>query len=257
MHVLITAGGIPKPGEHLYEQTQGIPKALVDVNGKPMIQWVLDAVNGSSQIDEIFVVGLPEATGLKSRKPIHYVSDSGEALENVIAGTEAMAAFDPETDIFLMTSSDIPALTIEMVDWVITQEALADVDIHYFTIRRQEMEKRYPESRRTYTHFKDADLCSADIFLIRAEKVLNPAARWKDLLAARKSPLKQAAIIGYDILILMLLRQIKLQKVVGIVTRRLGLTGRVAFTPYPEMGMDVDKDFQLEIIRKDLAGGKR
>ena len=118
------------------------------------------------------------------------------------------------------------------------------------------MEKRYPESRRTYTHFKDADLCSADIFLIRAEKVLNPAARWKDLLSARKSPLKQAAIIGYDILILMLLRQVNLQKAVGIVTRRLGLTGRVAFTPYPEMGMDVDKDFQLEIIRKDLAGGK-
>jgi GTP:adenosylcobinamide-phosphate guanylyltransferase len=257
MHALITAGGIPKPGEYLYEQTQGIPKALVDVNGRPMIQWILDAVNGSKQIDEIFVVGLPETTGLKSRKPIHFVCDNGEALENVIAGTEAIVVFDPETKIFLMTSSDIPALTTEMVDWVIAQGALADADLHYFTIRQQEMEKRYPESRRTYTHFKDADLCSADILLLRAEKVLNPAARWKDLLSARKSPMKQAAIIGYDVLILMLLRRIKLQKAVGIVTRRLGLTGRVAFTPYPEMGMDVDKDFQLEIIRKDLAGGKR
>jgi hypothetical protein len=37
----------------------------------------------------------------------------------------------------------------------------------------------------------------------------------------------------------------------------LKLTGRVAFTPYPEMGMDVDKDFQLEIIRKDLARGRK
>lgn len=257
MHALITAGGIPQPGEYLYEQTRGIPKALVDLNGKPMIQWVLDAVNGSSRIDEIFMVGLPETAGLKSRKPIHYVSDKGAALENVIAGAEAMVAFDPMTDIFLMTSSDIPALTTEMVDWVIAQGELADVDLHYFTIRKQDMEKRFPESRRTYTHFKDADVCSADIFLIRAEKVLNPAARWKDLLSARKSPLKQAAIIGFDILILMLLRQVKLQKAVGIVTRRLDLTGRVAFTPHPEMGMDVDKDFQLEIMRKDLAGGKR
>jgi GTP:adenosylcobinamide-phosphate guanylyltransferase len=257
MHALITAGGIPKPGEHLYEQTRGIPKALLDLNGKPMIQWVLDALNGSRQIDKIFVVGLPQADGLKSRKPIHYVNDHGEALENVIAGVEALVASDPETDIFLMTSSDIPALTTEMVDWVVGQQALADVDLHYFTIRQQEMEKRYPESRRTYTHFQDADLCSADIFLVRAEKVLNPAARWKDLLSARKSPLKQAAIIGFDILLLMLLRRIKLQRAVEIITRRLGLTGRVSFTPYPEMGMDVDKDFQLEIMRQDLAGGKR
>jgi len=111
MHALITAGGIPKPGEHLYDQTRGIPKALLDLNGKPMIQWVLDAVDGSANIDEIFVVGLSDTTGLISRKPIHYVNDAGEALLNVIAGTEAMVAFDPGMYIFLMTSSGIPALT--------------------------------------------------------------------------------------------------------------------------------------------------
>jgi len=257
MHALITAGGIPKPGEYLYEQTKGIPKALLDLNGKPMIQWILDAVNGSSQIDEIFVVGLPDTTSLISRRPIHFVNDTGGALENVIAGAAAMMALDSKMDLFLMTSSDIPALTTQMVDWVIAQGKLANVDIHFFTVKRQDMEMRYPESRRTYTRFQDVELCSADIFLARVEKVLNPAARWRDLLSARKSPLKQAAIIGYDILFLMLLRRIKLQKAVGIVTRRLDLTGRVAFTPYPEMGMDVDKDFQLEIMRKDLAAGKR
>ena len=257
MHALITAGGIPKPGEYLYDQTRGIPKALLDLNGKPMIQWVLDAVDGSANIDEIFVVGLPGTTDLISRKPIHYVNDSGEALQNVIAGTEAMVAFDPGMDIFLMTSSDIPALTTEMVDWVIAQGSQADVDLNYFTIRRQAMEKRYPESRRTYTRFQDEQLCSADIFLIRTSKVLNPNARWRDLLAARKSPLKQAAILGYDVLLLMLLRRIKLQKAVEIITRRLDLTARVSFTPFPEMGMDVDKDFQLDIMRRDLLRGDR
>ena len=78
-----------------------------------------------------------------------------------------------------MTSSDIPALTTEMVEWVIDQASQADVDITYFTIRRQDMEKRYPESHRTFTRFQDAALCSADIFLMRAEKVLNPSGRWR------------------------------------------------------------------------------
>jgi GTP:adenosylcobinamide-phosphate guanylyltransferase len=257
MHVLITAGGIPKPGEHLYEQTEGHPKALLDIHGKTMVQWVLDAVNGSKNIDEIFVVGLGKEAGLVSRKPIHYIQDQGEPMSNVTAGTQALVNFDPGTDVFLMTSSDIPALTTEMVDWIIQQNSQVDVDLHYFTIRRQDMEKRYPDSRRTYTRFQDEELCAADIFLIRAAKVLSPDARWRDLLAARKNPLKQAAILGFDVLLLMLLRRIKLQKAVRIITRRLDLTARVAFTPYPEMGMDVDKDFQLEIIRRDLAGKKR
>ncbi|MBN2257187.1 MAG: NTP transferase domain-containing protein [Anaerolineaceae bacterium] len=255
MHVLITAGGIPLPGEQLYQQTLGKPKALVDVNGKPMVQWVLDAVSGSKQVDEIFIVGLSPNIKLASRKILHCIDTRNDALENVIAGVEALVRHDPRTNLFLLVSSDIPALTTEMVDWVISQASLADVDLQYFVIHRRDMEKRFPASRRTYTRFQDAELCAADIFLMKADKVLNPASRWRDLLNARKSPLKQAAIIGFDILFLMLLRCIKLQKAVQIITRRLDLTGRVAFTPYPEMGMDVDKDFQLEVVRKDLKRG--
>lgn len=257
MNVLITAGGIPREGEYLYQQAQGKPKALLDIQGKPMIQWVLDAVSASKQVDEIFIVGLPTDTRLASRKKLHYIDDHNEALENVIAGAEAMVKQAPQTGLFLMVSSDIPALTTEMVDWVINQGTMVDVDIQYFVIHRQEMEKRYPESRRTYTRFQDVELCSADIFLVKADKVLNPDSRWHELLRTRKSPLKQAAIIGFDTLFLMLLRRITLQKAVNTTLRRLKLTGRVAFTPYPEMGMDVDKDFQLEIIRKDLAPGRK
>lgn len=257
MNVLITAGGVPREGEYLYQQTLGKPKALLDIHGKPMIQWVLDAVSASKQVDEIFIVGLPPDTKLASRKKIHYIADHNGALENVIAGAEALVKQDPHTELFLMTSSDVPALKPSMVDWVINQGTQADVDIQYFVIHRQDMEKRYPESRRTYTRFQDVELCSADIFLVKADKVLNPDSRWHDLLNARKSPLKQAAIIGFDTLFLMLLRRITLQGAVKTTLRRLKLTGRVAFTPYPEMGMDVDKDFQLEIIRNDLARGRK
>jgi GTP:adenosylcobinamide-phosphate guanylyltransferase len=257
MNVLITAGGIPAEGEYLYQQTQGKPKALLVIHGKRMIQWVLDAVSASKQVDEIFIVGLSQDAKLTSRKKIHYIVDQNEALANVIAGADALVKHDPRTSTFLMTSSDIPALTTQMVDWVINQATQADVDIQYFVIRREDMEKRYPESRRTYTRFQDAELCSADIFLVKADKVLNPDSRWGDLLSARKSPLKQAAIIGFDTLFLMLLRRITLQDAVKTILKRLKLTGRVAFTPYPEMGMDVDKDFQLEIVRKDLARGRK
>ncbi len=218
-----------------------------------MIQWVLDAINGSSMLNEIFIVGLTPDVGLVSRKPIHYIDDHGGALDNVIAGTKVLVENRPGTDRFLMVSSDIPALTTEMVEWVLDQASQQDLDITYFTISREVMEARYPESHRTFTRFQDVALCAADIFMMRASSVLNPSGRWRNLLDARKSPLKQASIIGFDILLLMLLRRIKMEKAVKIIVKRLGLTGRVCFTPYAEMGMDVDKAFQLDIIRQDLS----
>ena len=43
MDAIVIAGGIPQPEEPLYEYTQGIPKAMLNIAGKPMVQWVLDA----------------------------------------------------------------------------------------------------------------------------------------------------------------------------------------------------------------------
>ena len=53
MDAVITAGGIPEPDDPLYAYTQGKSKALLDIAGKPMVQWVLDAVCASQNIDNI------------------------------------------------------------------------------------------------------------------------------------------------------------------------------------------------------------
>jgi NDP-sugar pyrophosphorylase family protein len=39
MDAVVTAGGIPKPDELLYPYTLGKPKALLEIAGKPMVQW--------------------------------------------------------------------------------------------------------------------------------------------------------------------------------------------------------------------------
>jgi NDP-sugar pyrophosphorylase family protein len=38
MDVIIPAGGIPRPNHPIYKYTQGKPKALLDIAGKPMIR---------------------------------------------------------------------------------------------------------------------------------------------------------------------------------------------------------------------------
>ena len=49
MDAIVTAGGIPQPEDPLYTFSNGNAKALIDVAGKPMVQWVLDALGDIDQ----------------------------------------------------------------------------------------------------------------------------------------------------------------------------------------------------------------
>ena len=57
MDAVVTAGGIPEPEDLLYPYTKGESKALLKIAGKPMVQWVLDAVSQAKTIDRVVVVG--------------------------------------------------------------------------------------------------------------------------------------------------------------------------------------------------------
>src|SRR3972149_4854187 len=80
MDAIVTAGGIPQVGEPLYEFTQGSPKALLDIAGKPMVQWVLDALSCSETIERVVIISLPEESGLQCTKKVTYVPNQGGLL---------------------------------------------------------------------------------------------------------------------------------------------------------------------------------
>lgn len=252
MDAIVIAGGIPKPGEPLYEFTQGQPKALLDVAGKPMVQWVLDALGGAKTIDQIVLIGLSEEDGLACQKPITYVENQGGLLQNVRAGIEKVLDLNPQAQHVLGVSADIPAIRSEMVDWIVNTNLETDLDLYYTVIPRQVMEERFPNSNRSYTRLKDAEVCGGDLNMIRASTVKTNDELWDRILAARKSVFKQAALLGYGNLFLLLTRQVTIEGAVKRVTKRMDITGKAVVSPYAELGMDIDKPHQLEILREDL-----
>jgi GTP:adenosylcobinamide-phosphate guanylyltransferase len=251
--VVVTAGGIPQPEEPLYPYTQGKSKALLDVAGKPMIQWVLDALGQASTTRNVIVVGLTEASGVTCKKPLYFIPNQGKMLDNFRTGVRKMLELNPDSVFTIFASSDIPAITPEMVDWVVNTAMQTDDDIYYNIIQQEVMEKRFPGSKRTYTHMKGMDVCGGDINVVRASTASDESEIWEKISNARKSPLKQAALIGYDTLLFMLLRQLTVEKTIQKVAKRLKVKGRGIVCPYAEIGMDVDKPHQLEIMRADLS----
>ena len=131
MDAVVTAGGIPQPDERLYAYTKGESKAMVDVAGKPMIQWTLDALSGAKNVDNVIITGLSPKSSLTCKKPLHYLSNQGKMLDNLIAGVNKSLELHPKNKYILLVSSDIPALKSEMVDWLINTCMETSDDIYY------------------------------------------------------------------------------------------------------------------------------
>jgi GTP:adenosylcobinamide-phosphate guanylyltransferase len=257
MYALISAGGFPKPDESLYKISQGGNKALIDLNGKPMIQWVLDALSGSALINHVIIVGLPPTTSLVCKHPLTLIENQGDMIENVRAGTEEILKQDPCAQITLLLSSDVPAITSEMIDWLVKAVENQPFDVFYSVIERKVMEKRYPESKRTYTKLKDIEMCGGDVHALRPSIASQSNPLWDRILAARKNPLKQAWLVGFDTLFFFLTRHMNLENAALFLSHKLGIKGKALLLPFAEMGMDVDKAFQYEIMVNDLGQKKK
>lgn len=257
MDAIVLAGGIPQPNEPLYSYTKGDPKALTDVAGKPMIQWVLDALSDAKQVDKVIIVGLSPKNELACKKPLYYLSNQGRMLANIVLGVNKSLELNEKTDYVLVVSADIPALKPEMVDWLVETSMETKDDIYYGICTREVMEARYPGSNRTYTKLKGIELCGADINITHVRMATEHLDMWESLIGSRKSPLKQAGIIGLGTLFQVATRSITLEDLVEKVCKRIGIKGRAITWPYAEACMDVDKPHQLEIMREDLAKQQR
>ncbi len=178
-------------------------------------------------------------------------------MENIRNGVLEVTRINPDAKHALIVSSDIPTITGEMVDWVVNTALQTDDDAYYNVITQEVMEKRFPESKRSYIHLKGMDVCGGDMNVIATRMVTTNDEIWKKLVESRKNALKQAALLGFDTLFLLLFRLIDLDSGIERVSRRLNIQGRAIVCPYAEVGMDIDKPHQLEILRADLAQSSR
>jgi hypothetical protein len=178
-------------------------------------------------------------------------------LANIVAGVNKALELDKKNKYVLIASSDIPTLKADMVDWLIETCMETRDDLYYGVCSREVMEARFPDSKRTYTKLKDMELCGSDINISHVRMATEHLDMWETLIGSRKSPLRQASIIGLDTFFQVLIRSITLDGLVEKVCRRLGITGRAIRWQSAEPCMDVDKPHQLELLRADLANQQR
>jgi len=252
MDVILTAGGTPTPEDLLYPYCNGLPKAMIPIGDKPMIQWVLDALAAAKSIERIVLIGLADEIEVNYPRELVRIEDQGSMVENIIAGANTLLSFPQPSQYALVTASDIPGVTPQAIDWISEQTVNAQKDLIYTVVSQEVMEKCYPGSKRSYIPLKDMKVCGGDINAICVPNVNYDNPLWRKLIDSRKNALKQASLLGFDTLLLIVLRAITLAQTEKRVCKRLEVNGMVLPSPFAELAMDVDKPGQLELLRNDL-----
>ncbi|HIE37687.1 MAG TPA: hypothetical protein EYH30_06250 [Anaerolineales bacterium] len=174
-------------------------------------------------------------------------------LDNAEAGIQHALTQLPHLTGVLVSGSDLPLLTSAIVDRFVEECLKTDHDLYYGVVERSVMEGRFPTSRRTYVRLTEGEFAGGDLLLLRRGALTANRELWRRLASARKSPIRQARMLGgVWPLIKLLTGRMSLAEGERRASRALRVRGRAVVCAWPEIGMDVDKPFQLDIARAEL-----
>ncbi len=251
--IAVLAGYSSEKPDPLAVARGGQRKALLEVDGKPMVWWVVDALRRSPRVGRIAIVGLGPEDGLDFGGEVLYVPNQPKHFDNIMAGIKALQDADPKLDYLLVTSADIPLLRPETVDWFVTACEQAEGDFFYSIVEQRVMETQFAGAARSYVPLREGRFCGGDLFMVRASIARNNEELVRELLARRKNAFQQVRLAGFSTVVKFLFRRLSIADAEKVASRLMNCKARTLNSPYADIGMDVDKPHQLEMARRVLT----
>jgi hypothetical protein len=225
-----------------------MPKARLEIAGKAIGQRVVDALTDARSIRRIVVVGDVDVV---SPKLAATIPACGGLVDNFLAGVDALSEIGIDGEPVAGCTSDIPLLTGAMVDWFV--DSLDGGDATAGVIRREAVERRYPDYPNAYWKLTDGEFTAADFIVFPPSRVSELVSRLRPLANARKNAIQTARLIGPGLLIRLLLHRLSLAQAERYISKALGIDVRIIDVPHPEMGLDVDEAAHLAVLERSLS----
>jgi len=223
-------------------------EALIHINGKPMLCYVVEALRKSPYIDRIVVVGFPEFKQYLA-DDIILLECASSLVENVQIG---MNYLQPKNHVLVVTS-DIPMVTQEAVDDFIQRCEGKVADLFYPIVSKEANEELYPGVIRTYVTLKDGIYTGGNMVLMSAHFIGQCHPVVERVVQLRKKPFAIARLLGLKIIIKFVFRKLTIADVEQRVKKHFGLCAQAVISPYPQIGTDVDKPSDWELAQRVLA----
>lgn len=226
-------------------------EALIPIGKKTMVEHVVDALLKAQGINRVLVVGpAAELSRLAFDSRTSVVESCGSLLGNIQAGLNIL----PGEKRVLLVTSDIPLLTPQAVDDFLELCGDMSGDLYYPVIRKNVVESKFPDTRRTYVRAREGVFTGGNLFLLNPAVFNQCVENGQKIINLRKSPIGLCRLLGLKFVIKFLLRSLTLKETEEKVSRLLGgIKGVVVISQHPEVGVDVDKPGDYELALKTIG----
>jgi len=219
-------------------------KAIIPINGKPMINYVIEALSAAKLKLPFHVSGFDAAYNKCLTQSPSATGPAGSAHAALTEGIKFPC---------LMTTCDHPLLTQYMLDIFISKAQKTGADFCVGFAEKSVIQPAYPNVKRTYWNFSDTPVSGCNLFYIANEKGLKVIEFWKQAQHLRKQPIKLARMIAWSLLFKYLLGRLSLDEAFDYVSKRLAITAKPVLIPIAEAAIDVDKPSDKDLVETILA----
>lgn len=245
--VILAGGGKSEP---LTDQEGVCNKAFIEIHGRPMLGYILNALTGSASIGKIAVVGPDRELAQLLEEGYHFipVPEEGSMLENAAAGLRAV---DRER-LCLMLTGDIPLIDCKTIEGFLKLCAPFDGDFYYPILTRESCRKSFPQMKRTYVRLRDGCFTGGNIVLLRPDWFARCYDRLDLFVTYRKKPLKLFRILPASFIFRFLLNILSVADLESYLSQMMQARARAVPCNFVEIGTDVDKISDLEVVKQAL-----
>lgn len=250
MNAVVLAGGGP---DAVSATGENLPnKAFVRIGGVALVARVIAALRATPGIARIIAVAPPAAhadpalAGADERRP-----DGARIAASLESGTQGA----PPNDLVLIAASDLPVLTPAAIAQFLAEAQRRDLDVAYAIVGQREHLDAYPAVPHTWAKMVEGRFCGGGLVALKP-RVL-PALRTvlDDLGKARKSPLRLAALFGWDILPRFALGSLTVAAAERRASAILNAPAGAIRCSHPEVAVNVDRASDVALAN-DLVESK-
>ncbi len=232
-------------------------KAMVRIDGTPMLERVVTALSASRHVDAIVISGVRREQ-LAGSEFLATALAAGtirwtEPCESPSASAyNAMQSLPPGTAV-LVTTADHPLLRAEIVDEFLQRSLASGADVGVGLTDYAGIRARFPAAKKTVTRFRDGGFCGCNLFSFMTPASHRVAAAWRHVEQQRKNPLRIIRQLGWWSVLRYLLGWMTLRQALDQLSRRLDVSIAPIHLPYPEAAIDVDSIADQQLV-EGIAG---
>lgn len=253
---VIVLAGDRGPGDPLAAAGGVAGKVLVEISGKPMLTYVMEAVSKFVVDGRILIVcpnGPAYLEAADVGRDYKLIEPASGPAASALAALEHLESDVP----VLLVTGDHPLLQPAWLEQFASTARDSGADAVVGLVDHARIVERFPSSRRTRYRFSDVSVCGTNLFFFASSHGRRIVEYWYAFEADRKKPWRIVRRLGLWNLLRYLIGALSLAGALESLSRRSGVRLEAVMVNAPEAAVDVDSPADLALATEIIDERKQ